>query len=360
MSVDRAALEVERIRSLLRDAGVPVEMAPAPPSARDEEILAGILAGRLGGRAGERAVPARSLWRRPAVRVAAAAAVVVGLVVGGLAWRGGGAPAAAGVVPLPTYADASVLSVLDGTGPSARGALLRLADAAAAQPVVVGEGYQEVSSYAWYTASTTSEESASETVVSPTHRTAWLGPDGSFVAHETRGLALDLDGNVVDGDYPPGGADATDRLPAGTVTIRGPSLPREPAALRAALTEAYQAADERTVAQLLVADVHGLFDLEVVPSDLAAACWRVLAAEPGVVSLGATTDRIGRTGEAVAVPMGTDPAMGVTVLVVSPEDGRLLQWESILTDFPDLGIDSPTVTGFEVFLGSRWVAEPGL
>lgn len=363
MFARRADRELGRVRDLLRSAGVPAEPVRRPELVeRDEQILAALRDEAAAGTVRAVRLPGAGAWRRPAFRLATATAVVVALVVAGIAWQTGRAtPADARTPALLHFSDADVATVLAGGGAPADAALARVAAAAADQPVVAGEGVQEVSSYGWYLDATVDATGAAETILAPMFTTNLLRPDGSFVSSEVRAPALDVQGRVVDGQYPPGGQVAGDELPAGTFDAqRAATLPRDPSALRDALVEQYGGADltGRERSEVLLRAAIDLYQREVVAPDLASALWTAVAGQPGVVGLGQTTDRLGRTGDAVAVPSGHDEISGALVVVVSPDDGRLLEWDDIVTAVPDLGIDAPTVSGFQAFLTSRWVPGP--
>ncbi len=348
--------EVERIRALLADAGVAFEPEQAPSQA-DERILSAVLA-RVDAGSAVTVAPRRPR-RGTVLRVAVAATAVVGVVVGALAWQGGGTPAAAGTPALLHFADADVAEVLAGGGEPAGDSLTELAQVAAAQPVTAGEGVQEVTSYGWFLASTDAS-GVQETVLSPTRQTVRLYPDGSVNIREERTAALDLEGHVLDGHLPPGGASADDSHPPGSLDPEHvANLPRDPVALRDALLATRQGmgceVSDRSAAVCLLRAVIDLGSFEVVPSDVASALWTVLSEQPGLVTMGSTTDRLGRPGAAIAA--STDEGDRLLVIVVSPEDGRLLEWDEIVPSAPELGSDGPTVIGFKLFESARWLPE---
>jgi len=348
--------EVERIRALLADAGVAFEPEQAPSQA-DERILSAVLARADAGSAV--AVEPRRPRRRTVLRAAVAATAVVGVVVGALAWQGGGTPAAAGTPALLHFADADVAQVLAGGGEPAGAVLTELAEVAATQPVTAGEGAQEVTSYGWYLSSTDTN-GVKETVLSPTRQVVLLRPDGSLRIREERTAALDLEGRVIDGDLPPGGANSDESFPTGSLDpTRVAGLPRDPAALRDVLLADGESlgcgtSDSATAACLLRAVIES-HSFEVVPADVASAFWAVLADQPDLVTMGSTTDRLGRRGTAVAVRI--DEGERLLVIVISPDDGRLLEWDEILASAPHLGSDGPTVIGFKLFESARWLPE---
>jgi hypothetical protein len=361
MFASRAEHEIGELRELLRAAGVPDE--PEAPTFDDAD--ARILAELLEGTAPEhpRRAPLPGVMHRPVARLALAAVAVVAIVVGGVAWQAGHAePAVARTPPLLHFSQSDVATVADGRGEPAHDVLSRLADVAAGQQVVSGSGSQEVSSYGWYLDVSTDAEGGTEAVLAPTYQTTLLRPDGSYVSNEVRAPALDVHGNVVDGDYPPGGQTGGDELPAGTFDAqRAATLPREPSALRAALLAPFADGtqlDARAQAENLVHAVIELYQREVVAPDLAASLWTVLADEPQIATLGSTTDRLGRPGDAVGVATVHGDIRGALVVVISPDDGRLLEWDDVVMSVPELGIEEPALNGFQAFLSSRWVVGP--
>ncbi len=349
------------MRALLREAGVPAVTAPPAASERDEQILVQL----LGSDRPQWVEHLPELRRRrlTPVRMAVAALVVVALVVSGVVWQTWRSTTADARTPaLLHFSDADLASVLAGQGEPARESLLGLAAAAGAQPVVPGHGDQQVSSYGWYLDTTIDQSGTATNVLAPMFTTTVLRPDGSMSSREARARALDVHGNVVDGQYPPGGQVAGDDLPAGTFdATRAATLPRDPVALRNALITAFAGEgatlDPGAEAGLLLQAVIDLYQREVVGPDLAAALWTALADEPAIVRLGTTTDRLGRPGVAVAAPTGQQDAPAMVALVISPDDGHLLEWDDVVAAVPDLGIDEPAVTAFQAFLSAEWVPE---
>ena len=366
MVADRALREVERIRATMRAAGLPDEAPVEPLSERDELMLAMILASD-GSTDRPVRLPSRNPLRRPVTRFALAAVVVVVLAVGGVVWQGSRPePAAAGVPAMLHFGVGDVEQVVTGQGGSARDTLLRLAAAAESRPVADGAGDQEVSSYGWYLQQSTDAQNVTTVTISPTQERTLLRPDGSARNEESRAPALDIHGRFIDGHYAPGGADAADDFPAGTLDAqRVASLPRDPAALRTALLPTDPAAGCATSpameAGCLLSEVQNLYQFWVVPADLDAAIWTMLADEPAIVDLGETTDRIGRAGLAFGVPTGESDPHGGLILVVGRDDGHLLEWDAIAPDdipeYVALGVDGPLVVGFQVYLSSRWLPE---
>lgn len=368
-SDERAAREVARLRELLATLGI--EQALSRPADLDQDaMLARILATpRTDGPTAAPPAPAvRRTWGRRLVRRAVAVAAVLLLgAFGAIQLFSERQAAVASTPPMLAYADATPSDVVAGIAGSARAALEDLAEAAASAPAVPREGdIQEVASSNWYLETTVSEDGTSVGVIAPTDQTTWLRPDGSRLNIEVRGAPLDVDGTLAGPDVPLlSGPRSVDDLPPGTYDAAlAENLPREPEALRAALLEplALVGCDQSAelMATCLTGEVVSLFTTYVVPADVASSLWTVLAEEQAVVSLGTVVDRAGREGLAVAAePPATDPTGLVTVLIGDPETGQLLGTETIVSTAPELGIDSPTVTGFRAILSSRWVPDPG-
>lgn len=260
-----------------------------------------------------------------------------------------------------------------GDGEPAHDALLGLARTAAAQddPVPAGD-VQHVLSQSWLM-STTVTDDATTTTIDPTIDETWLGPDGALVSLQWRGTHLDADGQLVDVGTGPADA-AVDRIPPGVFDpglVAGLSL--DPVVLRAQLMAPLAeigcagasgpstvAGDPGNGAWCLYQAVTSLSAKYVLPSDLEAAIWTVLADEPGVTLAGEVVDRAGRASVAIAVPAvpnDLDPV--VRVLLVDRGSGRMSGLEEVTLSSPTFGFDVPTVTQFRYTIESSWVAEPG-
>ncbi|ROS21822.1 hypothetical protein [Cellulomonas sp. PhB150] len=345
--IQGADAEARRLRELLGAPGAASGPAPEPLSSADEAILARILADPPA------AAPARR-GGAPWARIAAVAAVVAALVVVGVSWQSRSTPAEAGPPPSLVYSGGTAAEAMAGTLPSAHDTLTAVAASAGTQPVVTGSGIQRIRSYAWFLTSS----GGADTVLFPTFGTLEVSPDGSSVNREVRAPALGLDGHVTDTTtYPHGGAVATTRAPAGTLDAnRAAELPRDPAALRAALITAGGDTCTGAEPQCLVHQVVQLYVTAVVPSDLSEAIWSMLADESAVQDLGTTRDRVGRTGDAVAV-RGSQAGDDTVILVIDPTTGQLLSWEDVNTAVLGQTFDEPVVTSFQAITSAEWVPE---
>lgn len=334
--------EISLLRELDEDLAAPdPAVRQAARAALDHHMAA---AARTQSTTSGRARLVRRLQPRLAIPTAAALVLLVVLLAGGL--PGGGSSTALAATP-------PALLTADDPGTPARPALLRLAATADAQPALAEGRYRHLKTASWYlhTAVTTGE---GRSVVIPTVTETWIAGDGSGVAIEGRGEPLEA-------GPPDPHADrrSTDALPddEGQVTRFGPgerhvlpteSLPRQPAALRAALLT--DNAGVPAHAQLFVALTDRLVQQRLDPA-LVAAFYRVLADDPAMRSFGAITDRAGRRGVAVGFDSDYSGLPTRSVLIVDPHTGTPLGYEQILTTDPGkLNVRIPAVVGYATFL----------
>lgn len=81
----------------------------------------------------------------------------------------------------------------------------------------------------------------------------------------------------------------------------------------------------------------------------------MLATEPGLALLGDTTDRLGRSGVAVAVPPVPGRTSELLVLIISHANGDLLEWDEIAAAIPELDVREPAVIAFQAIADARWI-----
>lgn len=356
----RAHDEVMRIQQLLLAAGVDTcpPATPEPISADDERLLQSIVKPAVLSRV-PRAEARRGTVRRVQFAVAACAAVAVAAAAS-LLW----APSDAAQASTPAvlqFEGATVAEVLTGQIASPTSALRAVARAASAAPSNAGSGAQRVQSYGWYLNIAADQSGDTTTQIAPTFQTTTLGADGSFTNEERRAPALSIKGTVIDpDDYPVGGATSTDNLPAGTLDAWLTSaLPTDPPLLRAALLEqqAGSGCGESQAATLscLFHAITELYSKRVVSRDLSASIWNMLAAEPSLAWLGDTTDRLGRSGLAVAFPPVPGRTSELLVLIINPANGDLLEWDEIAAGIPELDVRDPAVIAFQAIADARWI-----
>ncbi|WP_426509686.1 CU044_5270 family protein [Dactylosporangium sp. McL0621] len=104
------------------------------------------------------------------------------------------------------------------------------------------------------------------------------------------------------------------------------ALPTDPDALKAKLLTWHEQENEQ--AFLFYGGAALVLDLPV-PAAVRAAAYRMLAALPGITTLGPATDALGRPGVAVAYARrGDSGAVGEQRLIIDPATGRALAQES--------------------------------
>jgi len=203
----------------------------------------------------------------------------------------------------------------------------------------------------------------------------WISPDGAARIDETWGPEVDVSQfskldvfGQLDVTAPIVGETTTTLIPAPTAirhTGEGvftpwviADLPRDPAKLRTALLQlnrSCQLADD----QCVIFTILMLNRQYVIPGDLAASMWQLLAEIPTVRDLGTTTDRIGRPALAFAHTLFPGESDEFEILLISPETGQLIGWEDVIVNDTRHNISEPTVVGFTIWLESRFVEKVG-
>ena len=339
-----ASSEIDLTGAVVTAAGLDARPVapPADPAALFDRIAA------------DRTRPRRNLLR-PVAMVGAAVVVALVAVV---TWPHPGALAT--TPPVPDFALVRGGDVAAAPGRDARDLLLDLAAAAETRADPTPDTVQVVETDSWFI-DLEASEAAGDLALRPTRATAWRYPDGALTREEHRDPLRDAAGDPVLGDVLPAHRASTwtiDYLPPDTASpAEVPALPADPADLRATLLAGSDCGGPTTTTDwcrfLLLDVVAQVPATEVVPGAVDAALWRMLAAEPGLVTLGETRDRAGRDGVSITA---RDEASGVMiVLLADPVDGRLLGTERILlTDQPEQGLVAPVVVSFTTYLGSRW------
>jgi len=349
-------LEIKRARALfaqLDDANDLDEQAAA--SLRDEQILQRVLS-RPSADINVAPLRQRRLPRRWIATAAGVAAATIGIAVAATLNPSTTAPASAETPAMLSFGTSSVQAVAAGKAPSAHDTLIEISERAATLPAVPQPAAtQRVSSYAWFLNTQVDAEGESTQVLAPTFVVTELAADGSMHNEERRAPALDLQGRVIDPNtYPAGGASSVDDLPAGTLDPALPwTLPRTTPELEAALlaqVSGMECSTDGERAACLYSAVRELYDRWFVPADLSAAVWRVMASEPAVANLGTTTDRLGRSGDAIAVRVPASETGEVDVMVIDPASGQMLGWEQALTTTPN---GKPTVQSFQAIASTE-------
>lgn len=381
MTDDLGAHDVDELRALMRTHHLLPEVPASLGTAADPETtLARILAAPRPGTsastsatatsAGPSELPAtsrRTSLRRRGAALAVAAAAAVVAVVGSQVVSAPGA--VAGGPPQLSYSLGSPADAWDASLPSAHDALLHLAGVADDAPDLSRTGdVQYVALYSWLSEL---DMDTRTTTVYPTADQRWTAADGSSQIIQRRAEPVTYDGAIdtAAGPSAAGATSTTDVLAGTNDPFAVAALPTDPEALTASLLEhsAEMLADDPGARDsVLVKSVAAQFDLSIVPQDVAAAMWTVLADAPTVRLVGETTDRLGRPAVAVAVADTSSTSDGyesVDVLIISPTDGQLMGTETVTLSDPvlklDAEVDQPTVTGFTAFSDRRWVTAVG-
>lgn len=275
-------------------------------------------------------VPTRRPVRR---RVLVAAGIVAVAAVGSIV-----------VVPhlnQPTaYAEtAPALQYLPGAPKGTAGDLLtELAARAQAQPPAPGSGpYHYVHTRSWSLGTDmTTDMKLLGWRIEKTEREQWSSGDGSgriLQWGETPDMSLDK-------KYKPGEMDGT-LLTGSTEALRARLAAQNPG---------------RTPAGWF-RTVESVWNRQVVSPQLQSALLRNLATQPGVTVPGMTTDRAGRKGIAFSVVDSDETPVMRYVMVLDPDTGMLLDFESIaLERFDDIPMKTPATVGYTVWLDTGFTA----
>lgn len=344
---------VDELRALMHQQGaLPLPEGSMPATDDVERVLWRI-------RAQDRRERVRSgAWATAAAAVLAAVVVVASTFLGS-------APATAFPVPL----EYSLVPVGDAaSGPAASDALRAAARAVRRQEISAAGDVHHVVRSGWLLTVDTGGQrpDLDDLDLVPALTETWLAPDGSLRMDQSRWAPLDPDGRLrAPAEATSEPQRSTDLSPAGTFDPRLPdTLPRDPDQLRAALLDPWQlpaATASAEVARFLIDEIAMLHGLYVIPPDLTAAMWELLARTPEVRHLGMTATRDGHPAQGFAVTWEQPDrgAIETLVLHVSSTTGRFLGTETIVLNDPALGITTPTLTGFEVHLHADFVAEIG-
>lgn len=365
----RARAEVEELAALLDGVGLggPAPAAPVHDDAIQREIAA--IVGHRPVAEPATVIPLRR--RRSPWSLAAGVAAAVLLAVGVVLVPGqlGDPPAVAAAPPMLAY-PIDPESLAAGEGAPAADELTGLADTAAARvdPEPAGT-VQHTLSQSWLLSVEVDDDSTTM-AVEPTIGETWTAEDGSATFVQWRGPGLAPSGELVFDqtvDTAPDNA-AVDVLPAGTFDAQQAArLSRDPVQLRAELlrglsTLGCDLPDSPNTAVCLYLAITDLADRLVLPADLDAALWQVLADEPGITLAGTVTDRLGEGAVALAFPAAdwdSDPL--VRVLLIDPSTGSIAGREEVTLSSELLDLDEPTVTQFRYDLSVGWtdVTGPG-
>lgn len=297
--------------------------------------------------------------RRPRVRtllVGTAAAMVAGIVIAIQPWDT--EVARAGTPPILDFEFAEARRIADAPGLDPAGTFEQLARAAErASTGPSGSAVQHVVIEGW--AIDTDFDPDPNSTITPTMSENWLYPDGRFRTRAYRGEPLKADGRGI----PLGG-----RLDRTTAfideEIEGPGsrnsrfftdMPNTVDGVRDSLLEDIkclerQRGQERTLC--LTDQIRNLAHAYVIPADVMARIWRMLAKEEGIRSLGAVKDRTGRDSVALSFIWEGAPEYRL-VLLADPDTGQVVGSERILIKpSPSSPVDPPAIQEFTAIVES--------
>ncbi len=293
-------------------------------------------------------------YRRRAGAALVAVVLTVAVVVVASPWSTPDT-ASAETPPILSYGLVGATPFGKAEGKPAEATLRRLARVAAARPAAPHPGdiaYVRTDNW-FFTASMDGKTRA--VGIRPVASETWTAPDGSGVRHDRTSPPLRLEGWLPPGD-PTGTVEST-TLPAGTQiqpTAAQLAAAAGPGGVRAALIDGIGCVPGSSEADCLLQDIPQVHNQQVVPGVVDSEMWQMLAAEKGVVTLGAVTDRAGRP--AIAITTSLELVAPVRcVLLIDPSDGALLGFEQVAMD-PKAGyvLDVPAVVGFTAYLASGW------
>ncbi|GII96521.1 hypothetical protein [Sinosporangium siamense] len=308
----------------------------------------------------ENAAPSRSRPPRRRIMVLGAAglATACAVTVGLVSWT---TPLQYPATPeILTYTLAGHSVSQDDTLPSARRALLALAETAAGQParpVPPGAAYSHVSRNEWNLITSFSHgRTTSEIVPAVVEQWTPLRREGRIRRISSPGhpLATRYEGEAAAGTAVRPVLEETFPVDAGHF----PPVSALPGDLHKALLDRVNL-PEAGETHRLVQSVIALHLQQTVPPGDAARLWRLLAERPDLKHLGTVVDRAGRKGEAVAL----DEKYSLPrrwALIIAPETGELLAVEEMLTENAGkLNLDVPAVIGYKLLLNGDYAQNPG-
>ena len=362
--IRRAQSDVDRVRVLMAQvAPAPTGVAHAGAAQRRLLLLERIVASPQSSTA-ERVHPAARLsgWRpsRQLAMTGVAAASVLAIALLGVVQPWNTSNTAAAITPPPLafeFVDAHTLAIRDG--PPAAELLLQLSAVASAQPTVeAAGGVQQIVTDSWDLTISQAPQSASSAVVVPNVVETTVRPDGSYTQVNRRGAALSADGRSTvptDLALP---AQSTDNAPAGSVDAahvaslsQDPRLLRDQLDLKGGCTGVQGSPSQSRCELLAIAD---LYAFSVIPPQVEAALWAVLAQDPNLVDIGQTRDRVGREGVGISLEL-RDSGPERLILIIDPKTGHLLGREDLLLGGGrELGITTPAIIAFTAYVSSGW------
>lgn len=260
-----------------------------------------------------------------------------------------------------------------GPSPAAAQALDRVAVAAAAQPAAPAGRWAYTRARTLY--GTTNTDEPPYTVLLPSERENWVGPDGAARIVETPGKPIFLSESdrrrwQAGGGRMAAGATRDTRyrsLPTSlALSADVAGLPTEPDALEAALrrdvrTQNPPPEDGYSEDGELRDRISSLLNSPASSGELRAALYRVLARLPDVELTGDVRDPLGRSGIGFKSPggYGDEPVWTSRLLIVDPRSGDVLAEQTVLERRVEWIDAAPgDVIGEIVYVEQGWVDSP--
>ncbi|GAB3196923.1 hypothetical protein GCM10027062_07330 [Nocardioides hungaricus] len=355
------------LRALLDSIGIRADdRTPPDLTAEEYERAERMLAGVLGrghhpeGRITAPIAP-RRWWQGRHRGLSLTVATGICLILGVLAvatqpWAG--APPAGAQTPAMLRFAGIEAGRIEPAGEPAGALLHQIAARAAVLPEPAELPVQYVELDGWWASSAPAQDGRrARTVLVPTLSRAYLLPGGDRRSIEVRGDPLDSEGrpSTVEPswDAAPTISDTITALDRDQGLDYLQRLPADPGRLSRFLVPDDVCVETR--GGCLLSTVSALFEKYVVPPQIAARLWSVLAAEPTITSLGMTTDRLGREAVALTAP-SMSPGQQLLVLA-DPDSGRYLGSETILVaPDPAWGFDPPAVLSFTALVTAERIA----
>lgn len=340
--------DIAEVRDLLREHD-PMAQNAAPLDDRAvERMWRSIVSDMKSGVAPQVRPPARH--EATLVRSAVAAVVVAACVLGGLAVADRhNSPSAFHYVALRPLNYSQTLAPVPA-GP----VLAHLAAIAKSQPAPMPSGlyYLETASWSTFAGSDVSDVPPGM----PNVVEQWIGPDGAqriLNHHDLPAPASGLQAWLNEGLPLTGGR--TDEHLAGAAQRQFPDhLSTDPATLENQLLQAELGASRAGAPPTAVELFTALKDLRAaraIEPALESALLQMLADQPGIVSLGTATDRLGRVVDAIAIDSEYSGLPARYVLLFDPNDGTFLGSEDMLTKTAgNLNVPIPSVISYVIYV----------
>ncbi len=359
-SIEEPELETAELRRQMRSTGITGYLEDDLPDIELESAES--LLARLTSIESDVVTPMPTIESRrrlvPTLLAGTAAAVVAGVLVAVQPWS---TPVAqASTPPLLDYEFAEAARIADAPGVDPAEALEQLALVAERARAEAGpSAVLHVVTEEW--SIDTDFDPDPDSTITPTRTENWMYPDGSFRtrAHLGKRLAADGRGIPLGGRLDRGTTFFDEQNePAGSRDARFfVDMPSTVDGVRDALLDDIECLDRRRGQErswCLTDQIQYLTQMYVIPPDVMATIWRMLAEEDGIRSLGTVKDRTGR--DAVALSFIWDGAPEYrAILLADPKTGQVVGSERILIKpSPSSPVKPPAIQEFSAIVTSEY------